>query len=65
MHPLARTNNQSGTMNLRSGDRVRHILDGRIGVADEFTQDGDALMTWSDGSFGIVRSTHLSRFSTT
>jgi hypothetical protein len=39
---------------MQSGGRVIH-LDGRRGVADEFLSDGDALVSWDDGTFDTVR----------
>jgi NOL1/NOP2/fmu family ribosome biogenesis protein len=50
--------NKSGAFDMKEGDRVRYI-DGRIGVADEFLQDGDALVTWEDGSSGTVKWNNL------
>ena len=35
-------------MGMKASDRVRHTVDGRTGVADEFLHDGDAFMTWDD-----------------
>ena len=59
MHPLAsHVAAQSGAFELKAGD---HIItpDGRRGVADEFLQDGDALVSWDDGTFGVVRWNHI------
>lgn len=57
-HPLAIGPNaepgRSGGNGMRSGDRVEH-RDGRKGVAVEFLSDGDALVTWDNGSHGVVR----------
>jgi hypothetical protein len=44
----------SGAFDMQSGCRVIH-LDGRRGVADEFLSDGDALVSWDDGTFDTVR----------
>jgi hypothetical protein len=44
---------------MRAGDRVRYMLDGRIGRADEFLSDGDAFVTWEDGTYGTVKWNHL------
>lgn len=55
VHPLAIIDHANGANGMRAGDRVRYILDGRTGVADEFLSDGDALITWDDGSHGIVK----------
>ena len=59
MHPFAFPGNRSGAFDMRSGDRVVHEPDGRTGVADEFLHDGDALMTWDDGTFGTVKWNNL------
>lgn len=45
---------------MKAGDRVRHDPDGRSGVVDEFLSDGDAYITWDDGTFGIVKWSLLS-----
>lgn len=60
MHPLAIRGNQSGANGMCAGDRVRHI-DGRTGIADEFLHDGDALITWDDGTFGEVKWKNLTK----
>ena len=44
----------SGAYDMQSGGRVVH-LDGRRGVADEYLSDGDALVSWDDGTFDAVR----------
>lgn len=59
MHPLARPDNQSGAFDMNAGDRVIHMVDGRHGVADEFLHDGDALVSFDDGSFEIVKWAQL------
>lgn len=58
-HPLAFHDRMSGANGMRNGDRVRYKIDGRTGVADEFLHDGDAFVTWDDGTFGTVRWHHL------
>jgi hypothetical protein len=65
MHPLARPGNKSGgnsggPYEVRAGDKVYYDIDGRTGVLDECLQDGDALITWDDGTFGKVKWNHLS-----
>ena len=40
---------------VRAGDRVRYLIDGREGTLDEALHDGDAFVTFDDGSFGTVR----------
>lgn len=66
MHPLVAPESirkNSGCTNrygkLNAGDRAVHVPDGRVGTADEFLHDGDALITWDDGSFGIVKWANL------
>lgn len=53
MHPLAFIK-ESGALGMKAGDRFVHA-DGRRGVLDEFLPDGDAFVTWDDGSFGIIK----------
>lgn len=57
---MAFTGHANGANGMSAGDRVRYDLDGRIGVCDEFTHDGDAYMTWDDGTFSIVKWNNLS-----
>ena len=64
MHPLASPNNKSrgnagSDREVRTGDRVVHTLDGRSGLLDECLHDGDALVTWDDGVFGVVKWCNL------
>lgn len=64
MHPLAFPGNRSagnvgGQNEVRSGARVRYVIDGRTGILDECLHDGDAYVTWDDGSFGEVKWHHL------
>ena len=58
-HPLALPGNRSGAYDMTAGDRVVDTLSGRRGVADEFLHDGEALISWDDGSFGAVHWCHL------
>lgn len=63
-HPLASANNKSrgnvGTVNeVKSGDRVIYTPDGRHGVLDECLHDGDALVTWDGGDYGMIKWCHL------
>jgi hypothetical protein len=60
MHPLAFPNNKSGAFNLNAGDRFIYDIDGRRGVADEFLSDGDAYVTWDDGTYGMIKWNHIS-----
>ena len=57
-HPFALPS-RSGALGMKAGDRVRSRLDGRTGVADEFTHDGETYMTWDDGTFGMYKWNHL------
>jgi hypothetical protein len=55
MHPLAFEGNKSGCFgDLKAGDRFVHALDMRTGIADEFMPDGNAFVTWDDGSYGTI-----------
>lgn len=58
MHPLAHPG-RSGANGMMAGDRVLHVLDGRIGIADEFLHDGETFVTWEDGTFGTVKWRNL------
>ena len=59
MHPLAISGlngGNSGAWNeVHAGDHVIYLIDGRTGTLDECLQDGDAFVTWDDGTFGTVR----------
>jgi hypothetical protein len=59
MHPFAQNNHRSGACGMKNGDRVIYTIDGRRGVADEFLHDGDAFMSWDDGTHGTVKWNHL------
>lgn len=59
MHPLAISGNKSGALGMRTGDHVRFVPERKTGIADEFLHDGDAYITWDDGTFGIVKWIHL------
>lgn len=59
MHPLAFSGHRSGANGMKNGDRVRYKIDGRTGTADEFLHDGEAFITWDDGTFGAVNWSHL------
>lgn len=64
MHPFAIPGNRSGgnsgsPRQVSSGDRIIYDLDGRCGTLDECLQDGDAFVTWDDGTFGTVKWNHL------
>lgn len=64
MHPLAveghrSTGNSGGWNEVSAGDHVICLIDGRTGMLDECLQDGKALVTWDDGTFGEVPWYHL------
>jgi len=63
MHPLAfenKSGGNSGAWNeVKNGDHVIYLIDGRTGILDECLHDGDALVTWDNGEFGTVRWHHL------
>lgn len=58
MHPLAFPDSTSsfdlGNGPVRAGDRIIYMPEGRTGVLDEALQDGDAFVTWDNGSYGTV-----------
>lgn len=65
MHPLAFPGNKSagnvgGPYEVRAGDKVRYDIDGHTGTLDECLNDGDAFVTWDDGSYDTVKWNHLS-----
>jgi len=59
MHPLAIENKNGFTdrrgEEVKAGDKVIHLLDEKTAILDEALHDGDALVTWEDGSFGTVK----------
>lgn len=59
MHPFAQQHHRSGACGMKSGDRVVYTIDGRHGVADEFLHDGEAFVTFDDGSHETVKWNHL------
>ena len=58
-HPLAFPENRSGANGMKAGDRIVYVIDGRCGVADEFLHDGEAFVTFDDGSYETVKWHHL------
>jgi len=54
-HPLSIPSNKSGAFQFTSGDRFIYDIDGRCGCADEFLQDGDALVTFDNGCHEIIK----------
>lgn len=67
MHPFAiqhpsgqKSGGNCGAWNeVNAGDEIIYLIDGRIGTLDECLSDGDAFVTWEDGSFGTVKWHHL------
>lgn len=59
MHPLAmrtKSGGNSGAWNeVHFGDHVICLITGRIGTLDECIHDGEALVTWDDGRFGVTK----------
>ena len=59
MHPLAikgiSGGNSGGWNEVHSGDHVICLTSGKTGVLDECLHDGDAFVTWDDGTFGTVK----------
>lgn len=63
-HPLAIPGGKSGAFGMTEGDRVVFVCPGakdhgRSGVADEFLSDGEAFVTWDDGTYGTVKWNYL------
>lgn len=54
-HPLTFPDNRSGACGMMAGDRVTYTIDGRCGVADEFLHDGDAFVSFDDGTCETVK----------
>lgn len=54
-HPHAIIPNRSGAFCLNSGDRFIYDIDGRCGWADEFLHDGDAFVTFDDGTHETIK----------
>ena len=61
MHPLAYPTPNGAACGMKAGDRVRYKINQRIGIADEFLSDGDAFVTWDDGTFGTVKWNNLTK----
>jgi len=45
----------SSALGMHSGDRVIYSMDGRHGIANEFLQDGDAYVSFDDGTQAQVK----------
>lgn len=59
-HPFALSENRrNGACGMHAGDRIIYTIDGRHGRADEFLHDGDAFVTFDDGSYQTVKWNHL------
>lgn len=69
MHPHAFRDNNGGFIDgndrkVTEGDLVEYKYENhRRGVLDEALQDGDAFVTWDDGSFGTVKWIHLCKIN--
>ncbi len=67
MHPLAFPNSGGGFVDgndrkVVAGDRVEYRFENhRKGVLDEALHDGDAFVTWDDGSHATVKWLHLAK----
>lgn len=59
MHPLALSDTRSGANGMSAGDRIVYIVDGRCGVVDEFMHDGEAFVSFDDGTLATVKWCHL------
>lgn len=65
-HPLSTMNpyaHETGAYDMSAGDRICLKSDGREGVADEFLSDGDAFVSFDDGTFGTVRWNDLQKIA--
>ena len=69
MHPLAFRDNRGGFTDgngchVVAGNRVEYKFDNhRRGVLDEALHNGDAFVTWDDGSHATVKWRHLAKLS--
>ncbi len=67
MHPHAFPENRGGFTDgndrkVVAGDRVEYRFENhRRGVLDEALHDGDAFVTWDDGSHATVKWHHLAK----
>lgn len=46
---------ECGAMDIRHGQEFIDTLDGRRGRLDEALSDGDAFVTWEDGTYGTAK----------
>jgi len=63
-HPMSFPNGHNGGTNkhgqqMKAGDRVRNPFNNKVGIANEFLQDGDTYITYDDGTFDNVKWYHL------
>jgi hypothetical protein len=66
-HPLAcwhpsghKSGGNCGAWNeVHAGDRIFYLIDGRTGTLDECLHDGEAFVTWDDGTYETVNWYHL------
>ncbi len=67
MHPLAFRHNGGGFTDgndrrVAAGDRIEYRFENhRRGVLDEALHDGDAFVTWDDGTFATVKWCNLAK----
>lgn len=54
-HPYAFPDNRSGAMGVRAGERFVRLTDGRRGRLDEALPDGEAFVTWDDGTHDTIK----------
>lgn len=54
-HPFALRGHRNGALGIKAGDRFVYDVDGRHGWADEFLQDGDAFVTFDDGTHDTIK----------
>ena len=58
-HPFAIAPHGTGGNGVNSGERFVYLIDGRRGRLDEALQDGDAYVTWDDGTYGEIKWNHI------
>ena len=51
----------SSGQSVSTGDVVKHNIDGRVGILKEALQDGDAYVSFTDGSNGNVKWNNLEK----
>jgi hypothetical protein len=62
-HPRPSGGNSGAWNEVHAGEHVINLIDGQTGMLDECLHDGDALVTWDDGSFGTVKWFNLAPVS--